>query len=266
MDIKKYKQSVKKRREERLRLLKAKQRQADVFAKTSVTKKESSADTNYPSPFSQSDSEQELPLKSTASTPFLIKAIFSFLLVAAAFTVMNSDQPQLKETQQFINEVMHRDFNVQPVQAWYEQTIGEQPSFLPTFIERQNDQESPAEEPLYVMPVAGGQVVSTFNDNNQGIWVESTNVLPIEVISEGWVVFIGEKEGLGDVIIIDHGNGEESWYGHLEDIQVQLHEWVSQGDVIGTTKVETEANQNLFYFAMKKDSVFIDPLDVITFE
>jgi murein DD-endopeptidase MepM/ murein hydrolase activator NlpD len=50
-----------------------------------------------------------------------------------------------------------------------------------------------------------------------------------KVISAGW----GGSNGFGNVIVIDHGFGLQSTYGHLSKIEVQVGQNVKRGDVIG---------------------------------
>ena len=63
----------------------------------------------------------------------------------------------------------------------------------------------------------------------------------------GLVVFIGEKEGYGNTVIIQQANGIDLWYGNIEDVNVKLYDYVDQGDLIGATK------DNNLYLVYKKD-------------
>ncbi len=263
MGMNRYTKGVKKRREERLRLLREKQRRASGTFIPEKRRTYAQDEAGY-FPYHQSaESEWSERRSETHHAAFLVKVVCAVLLVVGTFIVMNSDHPQLEEAQLFIHDVMHRDFNVQGVMNWYEQNVGAAPDFMPQMFSRADREGERVNE--YVMPVSGGTVITAFGQSDNGITLETETTVPIEVVKEGWVTFVGEKEGHGLTVIIDHGGGEESWYGNVKDLKVQLHDWVEQGEVIGQTSVDEEG-ESTFYFAIKKDSVFIDPLDVIPFD
>lgn len=266
-----YKQGIKRRREERLRNLRKKERDLGSLDRPYpsfwlASRRKMEAEEPVWSSFYQdySSYDQELKERHRETWKTLLRIVLSLALVTSVYLVMGSDNPRLKVTQDFIEEVMSRDFNVQGVLKWYEQQVGHQPAFLPRII-RMDKEKTP---PDYVIPVSGGLVVSPFGQDRQGITVKTiTSETPIEVVKEGWVVFVGEKKGLGQTVIIDHLNGEESWYGHLQGVKVLLHDWVDQGEVIGySTPMEEDSRRGIFYFALKKDAQFIDPLGVIPFD
>ncbi|MFC4335577.1 M23 family metallopeptidase [Salininema proteolyticum] len=54
----------------------------------------------------------------------------------------------------------------------------------------------------------------------------------VNAIGGGTVTFAGVNGGFGNLVIIDHGNGIESYYGHNSAINVSVGDKVSRGDVI----------------------------------
>jgi stage IV sporulation protein FA len=257
-----FKEGVRKRRHERLQLLRQKQRN---LMNTSFGSSKSSEE--YPSTYSEfftSSEPEESPENLTGVYSLILRVVCSLLLVAGVYMVMKSDHAQFASTQGFISEVMQREYNVQGVMNWYEQTVGDQPSFLPAII-RRKEIDGPNKSD-YAVPVSGGRVVSTFGQDHPGIMVGTMTTVPIEVVKEGRVIYVGQKEGFGPTVVIDHGHGEESWYGQVQKQQVHLYEWVQQGDVIGSTSVSADNGKGIFYFALRKNSNFVDPLDVIQFD
>ena len=51
----------------------------------------------------------------------------------------------------------------------------------------------------------------------------------------GKIKFVGKDKGLGNFIIIEHGYGYESVYGHLSQFKVEQGKYVKRGDLIGLT-------------------------------
>jgi stage IV sporulation protein FA len=259
MDVEQYKEGIKKRREERLRLLRKKQRfeSVPIRSTTSQSTELNKEDSERYRVIPNFEVEQREDL---GMPPWVIKILVTLILVVGVYMVMNSDHDGLAQSQAFIQEVLHKEFNVAGVVSWYEDKTEGGMSFLPQLINRPKvDRES------YGVPVNGGKVVSEFGRDQQGILVGTSSSLPIEVIKEGWVKSVEMDPHLGQIIVIDHGGQEESWYGQIQDVQVYEYDWVEQGQIIGYTGISNNG-QGIFYFALKKNDSFVDPVDVITFD
>ena len=68
----------------------------------------------------------------------------------------------------------------------------------------------------------------------QGIVIEAPSGREVRAVSHGRVAFSDWLRGLGNLIIIDHGNSYLSLYGHNESLFKSAGEWVEAGDVIGS--------------------------------
>jgi len=55
----------------------------------------------------------------------------------------------------------------------------------------------------------------------------------VHATAEGDVVEVGVRSGYGQLVIIDHGFGVTTWYGHLSGTTVQPGTHIKPGDVIG---------------------------------
>lgn len=74
--------------------------------------------------------------------------------------------------------------------------------------------------------------------------VENNYLVPIS--ESGIVVFIGNKEGYNNTVIIQRIDGIDEWYGNIENANVKLYDYVKKGELLG------EVNTNL-YLIYKKD-------------
>ena len=74
----------------------------------------------------------------------------------------------------------------------------------------------------------------------------------VPVIEEGMVVYIGEKDNYGKVIIIEGVDGIDIWYGNMEKTTVKLYDYVNSGTYLGTIK------NNYLLLAYQKDGKFLD--------
>jgi len=68
-----------------------------------------------------------------------------------------------------------------------------------------------------------------------GIDLASTAQAPVPAANAGTVVFADELGIYGNCVVIDHGLGLQTLYGHLSQITVQKGETVSKGQIVGRT-------------------------------
>ena len=61
----------------------------------------------------------------------------------------------------------------------------------------------------------------------------------VPVLDTGIVVYIGEKEEYGNVIIIQNMQGIDTWYGNIESSSVALYDYIEKGDLLGKVKDNT---------------------------
>jgi murein DD-endopeptidase MepM/ murein hydrolase activator NlpD len=64
---------------------------------------------------------------------------------------------------------------------------------------------------------------------HQGLDIATPHGMPVHSPSDGTVVFTGTEGGYGKVLVIDHGYGVKTRYGHLSEIFVKLGDRVQRG-------------------------------------
>lgn len=83
-----------------------------------------------------------------------------------------------------------------------------------------------------------------------GAKLELNNNL-VSVNKSGVVVYIGEKEGYGNTIIIQRIDGVDEWYGGIVNTNLKLYDYVYENSLLG------EVDKYL-YLAYKKDGNNLD--------
>jgi murein DD-endopeptidase MepM/ murein hydrolase activator NlpD len=68
---------------------------------------------------------------------------------------------------------------------------------------------------------------------HEGLDIATPHGQPVFTPSDGMVVFAGTEGGYGKVLVIDHGYGVKTRYGHLSETLVHLGDRVRRGDKIG---------------------------------
>ena len=76
---------------------------------------------------------------------------------------------------------------------------------------------------------------------------------------EGVVAFADQFTGYGNLVIVEHGDGAFSLYGHLSTIQVQKGARLEPLSVVGRTGRNPNGTPSL-YFELRVDAKPVDPL------
>ena len=73
----------------------------------------------------------------------------------------------------------------------------------------------------------------------------------VNVITSGIVVFIGEKDDLGNTIIIQGNDGVDIWYSNITDTDIKVYDYLESGNILGTS------NSDDIYITISKDGEFM---------
>lgn len=80
-------------------------------------------------------------------------------------------------------------------------------------------------------------------DNHKGLDIANSMGTPIRAAASGTVTYAQYNSGgYGNLVIISHGNGVQTYYGHCSKLYVKAGQTVSQGEVIsamGSTGIST---------------------------
>lgn len=192
---------------------------------------------------------------------FLLKTLLSAVLVLVVALSFKLPNPQLEPVRQAVKTVMNTEFQFAAISEWYEDTFGKPLALFPELMNKSDTQL--AEE--YAVP-ATGVILETFDADNNGVIIQTVQGAGVDSIQDGTVIFAGEKDELGKTVIIQHADKTETWYGQLGEIHVKVYDNVKAGERVGTVLTSQDELYGEFYFAIKQDEKFIDPVQVIKFE
>jgi murein DD-endopeptidase MepM/ murein hydrolase activator NlpD len=109
-----------------------------------------------------------------------------------------------------------------------------------------------------------GVVTSRFGNrgrkHHDGIDIATPVGTPIRAARDGVVRFAGWRGGYGRLVILDHGGGLSTWYGHASTIVSGVGKRVRRGELIarvGTTGQVTGPN---LHFEVRQNGRPLDPL------
>ncbi len=104
-----------------------------------------------------------------------------------------------------------------------------------------------------------GEVID--RQTHQGFDLASLARSPVEAANRGKVVWAGYLGIYGNCVVIDHGMGLMSLYGHLSSISVSRGEQVRRGQSLGRTGRSGLAGGDHLHFGMFLHGVQINPLE-----
>jgi murein DD-endopeptidase MepM/ murein hydrolase activator NlpD len=94
-----------------------------------------------------------------------------------------------------------------------------------------------------------------------GFDLASTAGAKVTAANAGIVVLAEDLGIYGSCVIVDHGLGVRSLYGHLSSISVATGEEVAKGDQLGRSGMTGLAGGDHLHFAILVGGVYVDPLE-----
>jgi len=93
----------------------------------------------------------------------------------------------------------------------------------------------------------------------QGVLIDAETGTNVTSISTGKIVFADWFRNLGLLIIIDHGDGFMSLYGHNQNLLKNTGDWVLAGETIATVGDSGGQSDTALYFEIRKGAEPLNP-------
>lgn len=172
--------------------------------------------------------------KSNYFKNLLTRTLLAIILTLAGVIFYKSDT----SNKELINKYLYEDsWNFMKTKNFFEDKIGR------------------------IIPIATthSQLVSTSSDFTKNDYKINGDLtifsfkedLPISTLCGGIVVFIGNKDNLGNTIIIQGNDGVDIWYSNITNSNVKLYDYLEKDTLIGES-----VNKNLT-LKFSKDGKFI---------
>lgn len=100
--------------------------------------------------------------------------------------------------------------------------------------------------------------------NHKGVDIGTPMGTPVLAAKSGTVTWASRNGGYGNCIIISHGNGNSTLYGHLSGYNVSTDQQVTQGQVIGYSGNTGNSTGPHLHFGIIENNSWIDPLNYLT--
>ena len=94
-----------------------------------------------------------------------------------------------------------------------------------------------------------------------GYDLASTRAAPVTAAASGRVIYAGALGIYGNCVLLDHGLGVATLYGHLSRIDVSAGDAVEQGQPLGRSGATGLAGGDHLHFAVLVGRTYVDPLE-----
>lgn len=98
---------------------------------------------------------------------------------------------------------------------------------------------------------------------HSGLDISAPNGTKIMAAADGKVTFTGTMGGYGNLVIITHENGVQSYYGHCSKIYTEVGNEVKAGDVIAAVGATGFATGNHLHFEIRLNGSTVNPQNYI---
>lgn len=120
---------------------------------------------------------------------------------------------------------------------------------------------------MFMWPVNGGYISDVFgsNRNHKGLDIAAPEGTDIYAAAEGKVIATGwNTGGYGYFVMIDHGNGYATLYGHMSKVIASNGAEVKCGDLIGEVGTTGDSTGNHLHFEVRYQNVCQNPASYIS--
>ncbi len=164
--------------------------------------------------------------------------------IASRSSAMTQLQTQQSELQQLIEEITRA---LEGVSSFDQIT---------PLAERRGKLPPPVDEPVahaFGATYGGGSLV------RKGLSYAPNPGNPVRAVHAGRVVFADWLRGSGLLIVLDHGQGYMSLYGHNEALTVSGGDWVDAGEVLARSGINSSDRTAGLYFEIRRNGEPQDP-------
>jgi len=116
-----------------------------------------------------------------------------------------------------------------------------------------------------LVPLEEYAVSQRAKDTHLAIDLAAAEGSPVRATADAVVEQRGEDRQLGRFLLLKHGHGYESYYGHLKDWNVSKGDSVQAGQTIGWVGMTGTSTAPHLHFEIRKDGQRIDPATVLKF-
>jgi murein DD-endopeptidase MepM/ murein hydrolase activator NlpD len=98
---------------------------------------------------------------------------------------------------------------------------------------------------------------------HRGVDISVPTGTPVRAMAPGVVEFAGRMSGYGQVVIVDHGQGVRTVYGHLSEIRVRTGDEIPARPIIGLSGASGRVTGEHLHFEVLRRGRAEDPVPLL---
>lgn len=165
-------------------------------------------------------------------TNLLTRSLITIILVFGVLIMVNFDKDFKSDLEKYLFKT---NYNFSSINKLYN-------NYFADFIKTSKDSVAVFEEK---------EKTEDYKKYKDGVVKQIGKNEEIKLLNGGIVVFIGEKEGYGNTVIVQQSNGTDAWYGNIKKVDVKLYDYLEKGETLG------KASEKL-YLVFQKDGEYLD--------
>ena len=138
-----------------------------------------------------------------------------------------------------LEQIYNKNFKFTKAKKIYEKYFGD----ILSSEQFKNDEQAVFQEKLTY------KKANTYLD---GVALTVDNNYMVPVLETGIVIFMGEKEGYGNTVVIEQIDGVDVSYSNISTDGIQLYDYVEKGSLLG------EVNNKKLYLVFQQDGEYLD--------
>jgi murein DD-endopeptidase MepM/ murein hydrolase activator NlpD len=100
-------------------------------------------------------------------------------------------------------------------------------------------------------------------DFHPGLDISADKGDPVYATADGKVVNASAAGNYGNLVVLDHGYGLETRYGHLSAFKVKLGETIKRGDLLGLVGSTGRATSSHLHYEVRANGRILNPLQLL---
>ena len=120
-----------------------------------------------------------------------------------------------------------------------------------------------------IKPITGtitsrfGSISSIRSSAHTGLDIGASTGTQVKAAASGTVIWAGYKGSLGNLVVISHSNGVQTYYGHCSKIYVSSGQTVSQGQIISAVGSTGNSTGPHLHFEIRVNGVAYNPQNYV---
>ena len=98
---------------------------------------------------------------------------------------------------------------------------------------------------------------------HRGVDIANHNGTPVVAPANGVVKYIGKNGALGKTVVINHGYGFQTRYGHLSEYKVRSGQRVKRGDIIALVGSTGHSTGPHLHYEISRNGQFLNPMKFV---